>query len=62
MKKKYVSPSSFICDVELHSIICNSLDPNASGNQNITPDPNEPAPDEFTSRRNEWDDEEEEDF
>ena len=61
MKKKYVSPSSFICNIELHSIMAGSLDPNNDGNQTVTPDDKEPAPGEFTSRRrSSWDDEDEE--
>ena len=61
MKKKYVSPSSFICDIELHSIMAGSLDPSKTGDQKVTPDDQEPAPGEFTSRRrSSWDDDDEE--
>ena len=61
MNKKYVSPGTLIVDVELPKLMGNSLSSTVNGDQTITPDENEPAPDEFTSRRrNMWDDEEEE--
>lgn len=59
MKKKYILPSTCIVDVELHLLNGNSLDPTKLGDQKITPDDNEPSPDEFTSRRGIWDDEDE---
>lgn len=61
MNKKYVSPGTLIVDVELPKLMGNSLSSTVNGDQTITPDENEPAPDEFTSRRrNMWDDDEEE--
>ena len=63
MKKKYVSPGTLIVNVKLPKLMGNSLNPNATGNQKITPDASEPSPEEFTSRRKSvWDDEEEEGF
>ena len=60
MKKEYISPSSSIIDIKLSPLMTNSLDPNATGSQTITPDDNEESPSEFTSRRrSEWDEEEE---
>ena len=63
MKKIYVSPICIEYRVQTTPIMTASLDPNKDGNQNVTPDPLEPAPDEFTSRRHDvWDDEEEENY
>jgi hypothetical protein len=62
MKKKYISPSCITFKVKTISVIAASipysLDPNADGNQYITP--TEEEVNEFTSRRhNVWEDEDE---
>lgn len=63
MKKKYVSPDTFIDDMELSTLMAYSLNSTASGDQNIIPDASEPSPDEFTSRRyNAWGDYEDDEF
>ena len=63
MKKKYVSPGTFIDDMELSTLMAYSLNSTVSDEQNIIPDASEPAPSEFTSRRyNAWGDYEDDEF
>jgi len=59
MKKKYISPSCITFKVKTISVIAAStLDPTGRGDQHITP--TEEVVDEFTSRRhNVWEDEDE---
>lgn len=59
MKKVYVSPISKAYKVRMATIMAGSLNPLNDGDQEVTLDENEPSPEEFTSRRNRWDDEEE---
>ena len=56
MKKQYISPCSQVYNIRISSIMAGSLDPNKAGDQKVIPDSSEPAPDEFTSRGNMWDD------
>jgi len=59
MKKKYISPNSYSLEAETTNILkASQLDPNADGNQSIIFSDEEA--DEFTSRRhNVWEDEDE---
>ena len=63
MKKIYISPCICTYKVELSTIIVASRFENSNdGSQSVTIDPDEEV-DEFTSRRyNQWDEEEEEEF
>ena len=61
MKKQYVSPVCGILNLPVPTLMTGSLDPEKSVPQNVTPDPDEPSPDKFTTRRQSaWGDEEEE--
>lgn len=63
MKKIYISPICIEYRVQTTALMTTSLDPNKNGNQSITFDPNEPSPNEFTSRRHDvWEEEEEEKY
>ncbi len=60
MKQKYISPQTVSHTLApVLPLAASRFESNASGDQTITPDSNEPAPSEFTSRRGSvWDDEE----
>ena len=61
MKKKYISPNSIICYIEPVTIMAGSdFSSTKVGDQTVTPDPDADIPgDEFTSRRRDiWEDEE----
>jgi len=57
MKKKYLSPTCNLEACDTSDFMVTSLDNTSTNEQVITPDYSEPAPDEFTSRRNVWNDE-----
>ena len=51
MKKIYIQPNFKLLDLSTEDMIAGSqLDPTASGDQTVTPDPTQPSPDEFTSK------------
>jgi len=60
MKKVYVSPISKAYKVRMATIMAGSLNPLNNGDQEVIFDETEPSPEEFTSRRSQWEDEEEE--
>lgn len=61
MKKAYISPGFSSLDMELEPLLADSLHYDEIGDQTVTPDPTI-EPDEFTSRHNLWNEQEEYDF